>query len=107
MIKKLIVIIMLSVMGYADSSTDASAGTTTFPKVISLTSIGGAFFDPPNWTIDTVNSFSLQYECGENNCTFNVSNRNFDGFHFYECPQGAVVAISQNAIHIPKECDDD
>ncbi|HSG30548.1 MAG TPA: hypothetical protein VLB82_03275 [Thermodesulfobacteriota bacterium] len=108
MIKKLILILMLSVMGYAGLSSNANAGSTIFPKVISLTSIGGAFFDHSDgWTIDIVNSNSVQYECGEETCSFNVSNRNFNNSAFYGCPEGAVVAISQNAIHIPKECGDD
>lgn len=109
MIKRIILVLIFSVMGYTGFSPDASAGPPVpFPiKVISLTSIGGAFFDPPDWTIETVNSFSVQYECGGSNCTFRVSNRNFNVDVDYICPDGAVVAVSQNAIHIPAVCDED
>ena len=110
MFKKVIFSIVVGVLSYAGLSSSAFAGppVPSVPiKVVSLTSIGGAFFDPPDWEIDTVNSFSVQYLCGGDNCTFRVSNRNFNDDIDYICPEDSVVAISHNAIHIPEECDED
>jgi len=108
MIKKLILILMFTVMGYTGFNSSAHAGTAIPLKVISLTSIGGAFFSPDGWEIGTVNSNSVQYECvNSDNCYFEVSNRSFNDDFDYSCPRGSVVAISQNAIHIPKGCSED